>query len=179
MRIFVGITGASGAICAKRFLKAVQEVAEVHGCITPSAYEIVKHELDESIDALFHKLYECDDIAAPVASGTARYDAMVIIPASMNTVSKLACGISDNLITRAAQVFIKEGRKTIVVPRETPLSAIHLESLLKLAQNGVRVIPAAPAFYHKPETIEEVADFVIQKVADSLGLNMDIIRRWG
>ena len=179
MKIFVGITGASGAIYAKRFLEVVHEMAEVHGCITPSAYEIVKHELNESVDTLFHKLYECDELAAPVASGTARYDAMVIIPASMNTVSKIACGISDNLITRAAQVFIKEGRKTIIVPRETPLSAIHLEAMLKLAKNNVKVIPAAPGFYHKPKTIEDIADFVVQKVADSLGLNTDIIRRWG
>ncbi|MCJ2532108.1 MAG: UbiX family flavin prenyltransferase, partial [Candidatus Thermoplasmatota archaeon] len=115
---------------------------------------------------------------APFASGSAPPDAVVIVPCSMNTLSKIALGLSDNLITRAAAVTLKEGRKLVLVPRETPLSAVHLEHMLTIARLGGTVLPAMPGFYHNPETMDDLVDFVVARILDHLGVEHDLMRPW-
>ena len=116
---------------------------------------------------------------APVASGSGAPTAMVVCPCSTGTLSAIACGASDNLIERAADVAIKEGRKLILVPRETPFSAIHLENMLKLARLGVTIMPAAPGFYHEPQSVDDLVDFMVARLLDHLGLEQTLVKRWG
>ncbi|MFB0543986.1 MAG: UbiX family flavin prenyltransferase, partial [Candidatus Bathyarchaeia archaeon] len=112
-------------------------------------------------------------------SGSFKTEGMIIVPASMKTVAALASGYSDNLITRAADVALKEGRTLILVPRETPLSPVHLENLLKLSRMGVVILPAMPAFYHRPRGVEDLVDFIVGRILDRLGLDHDLYKRWG
>lgn len=123
-------------------------------------------------------LYDVRDVSSDVASGSTRVDGMVVVPCSMSTVAALAVGQSGNLIERAADVALKEGRRLVVVPRETPLHAIHLRNLLTLAEAGVRVVPAMPAFYHRPTTLEELVDFVAARALSALGAPVDLMRPW-
>ena len=123
--------------------------------------------------------YAEDDLSAPIASGSATAHAMIVAPCSMGTLSRIACGNSGNLIERCADVMLKEGRPLLLVPRETPLSAIHLENMLKLARLGCRIIPAMPAFYHRPTTIADQVDFVVGKVLNSLAIPHKLFKRWG
>jgi 4-hydroxy-3-polyprenylbenzoate decarboxylase len=116
---------------------------------------------------------------APVASGSNPADAMVICPCSMGTLAAVAQGLSDNLIERAADVMIKENRKLILVPRETPFSALHLENMLKLARLGVTILPANPGFYHHPQRVEDLIDFVVARILDQLGIDQQLMPRWG
>jgi 4-hydroxy-3-polyprenylbenzoate decarboxylase len=119
------------------------------------------------------------DYGAPFASGSAGWHAMVVVPCSMGTAARIAHGISDTLLTRAADVMLKERRSLIVVPRETPLSAIHLENLAALARTGALILPAMPAFYGRPSTLEQAIDTVVARVIDHLGFDHDLVRRWG
>jgi 4-hydroxy-3-polyprenylbenzoate decarboxylase len=119
-----------------------------------------------------------DDFSAPVASGSSAPDAMVVCPCTMGTLSRIACGNSATLLERCADVMVKERRPLVLVPRETPLSEIHLENMLKLARLGVRIVPAMPAFYHKPETVEDLVDFVTGRVLDTLGIDHHLYKRW-
>jgi flavin prenyltransferase len=123
--------------------------------------------------------YEEGDFLAPFASGSAAPDTMVVCPCTMGTAARIAAGLSGNLLERTADVMLKEGRPLVLVPRETPLSAIHLENLLKLARLGVRIVPAMPAFYHHPQSIEDQVDFVVGKVLDQLGVEHRLYKRWG
>jgi 4-hydroxy-3-polyprenylbenzoate decarboxylase len=123
--------------------------------------------------------YPNQDIGAAVASGSFRVKGMVVIPCSMGTLAGIAHGASDNLLERAADVILKEGRRLIVVPRETPLHEIHLENMLKLARMGTRIIPAMPAFYQKPQTLDDIVDFLVGKVLDMMDIDHDLYRRWG
>ncbi len=116
---------------------------------------------------------------APVASGSGAPSAMVVCPCSTGTLSAIACGASDNLIERAADVALKEGRKLVLVPRETPFSAIPLENMLKLARLGVTIMPAAPGFYHQPESVEDLVDFMVARLLDHLGVEQTLVKRWG
>ena len=125
------------------------------------------------------KVFGIQDWYAPMASGSNPGDAMVICPCTMGTLGKVAGGISDDLICRAADVMLKEKRPLILVPRETPFSAIHLENMLKLARLGVRIVPAMPGFYGKPETLDDLIDFVVGKVLDQLGVEHRLLQRWG
>jgi 4-hydroxy-3-polyprenylbenzoate decarboxylase len=178
--ILVAVTGASGVIYAVRLLEVLREKKVETVCITSdAARKIMKHELDGKEAELFRGCYDEEDIEAPFSSGSYGLRAMVVIPCSMKTLSAIANGYSSNAITRSADVVIKENGKLILVPRETPLSAIHLENMLKLARLGVTILPAMPAFYHKPKKVEDVVDFVVGKVLDSLGIENDLYKRWG
>jgi len=177
MRIAVAITGASGIVYGTRLIEVLKEKGIEHICLaTDAAKKVTALESDGQI--LPSDCVDEDKIEYSVASGSYKVDAMVIIPCSMKTLSAVANGYSSNLVTRAADVVIKEGRQLIIVPRETPLNAIHLENMLKLSRIGVTILPAMPAFYHKPKSIDDLVDFVVGKVLDSLSIEHNLFRRW-
>ncbi|ACV63815.1 3-octaprenyl-4-hydroxybenzoate carboxy-lyase [Desulfofarcimen acetoxidans DSM 771] len=182
MRIVVGITGASGAIYGIKLLQQLKNMKiETHLILSKWARRTIELETEHTPDSLSQLAdccYEADDQAAPVSSGSFLHQGMVIVPCSMKTLSAVAHGYTDNLISRAADVTIKENRKLILVPRESPLSSIHLENMLKLASLGVTVMPPMPAFYHKPKTIEELVLHTIGRILDHLAIDHDISHRW-
>ncbi|SKC55063.1 UbiX family flavin prenyltransferase [Maledivibacter halophilus] len=182
MRIVVGVTGGSCSLYGVALLKALEQLdIETHLIVSKMGEYVTKHECDieindlKSMAAYFHKI---DDLAAPVASGSFKTDGMIIIPCSMNTLGAIAGGLSLNLIHRAADVTIKEGRKLVLVTRETPLSVIHLENMLKLARMGVRIVPASPGFYHHPQTIGDLVNIMVGRVLDQLGIDTNLFKRW-
>lgn len=193
MKIFLGITGASGAPYAARLLRALSDAGcEVGVCVSDSGYEVLATELygDASLpaDAVLERLlegtrdvrvYGARDFKAPYASGSARVDGYVICPCSMATVGTIAAGAMANLVHRAASVALKEGRKLVLVPRETPLSTIHLENMLRLRQAGATVLFAAPGFYQRPTSIDDLVDFVVARILDQLGVENALAARWG
>ena len=150
--------------------------------MSETALKIIEHELHmkpEEVAVFADKCFDDGDLFAPPSSGSFRYEAMVIVPCSESTLAKVASGIADTLITRAAAVCLKEGRRLILVPRETPLSAVMLENELKLARIGVTILPANPGYYSRPESVEDLVDFVIGKVLDQLDQEHDLFQRWG
>ncbi|OPH60910.1 aromatic acid decarboxylase [Paenibacillus ferrarius] len=189
----VGLTGASGAIYGVRLVQVLLDQGlDVHLIITEAGWRVLHDELDwqaskrqEMLQAHFggragsYVFHPIADIGATVASGSFRTKGMVVIPCSMGTLSGIAHGSSDNLMERTADVMLKEGRKLILVPRETPLHAIHLENMLTLSRMGVRMLPAMPAFYNRPNSIEEMVDFLVGKVLDSMEIEHSLYRRWG
>lgn len=187
--IVLGITGASGAPYAVRLLEVLAR-AHVPVWLIASGHGMRLLETEsgiESIDALRAatggdwssvEYFPDGDRGARPASGSQRTAGMVICPCSMGTVAAIAHGTSRSLIERAADVTLKEGRKLIVVPRETPLSLVHLRNLTACAEAGVTVVPAAPGFYHRPTEISELVDFVVQRIVDQLGLELEIAKRW-
>lgn len=183
MRVIVGISGGSGGIYGVALLKVLQELnVETHLVVTSMGEYVVEHECGvtlEELKGLATYFHDNKDLAAPIASGSFKTDAMVIIPSSMKTVASIANGISDNLLTRAADVIIKEKRKLVVVPRETPLSTIHLENMLKLARAGVTVLPATPGFYSHPESIGDIVSIIVGRVLDQLDIEHNLTKRWG
>jgi len=182
MKIVLGVTGASGiqyAVCLARELR--KSGADLSIAVTDSAKKVAEYECREAL-AEFKKcgrVFSGSDIDAPFASGSAGFDAVVVCPCSMKTAAAIACGFSYNSVTRAADVAIKEGKKLVVVPREMPMSEIHLENLLKLARIGAIVIPAAPGFYHQPKKVGDLVNHVVGKVLDSLGVKHELFKRWG
>ncbi len=179
MRIVIGISGASGVIYGARLMQALE--ADIILVMSKTAKEILRHETDlavESIYELADEVFEDEDMFASIASGSHRFDAMVIAPCSESTVAKIAHGIADTLITRAAAVCLKEKRRLIIVPRETPISAVMLENELKLAMLGVAIVPASPGFYPKPKTVEEMVDFVVGRILDQLRQPNEMFDRW-
>jgi 4-hydroxy-3-polyprenylbenzoate decarboxylase len=195
-QIVVAITGASGSIYGLRLteelLRAEHRVVlllsragldvlryetglEWEG--PPSARKQLMRDYFGGSKRLEH--YDEKDLFAPVASGSSAPDAVVVAPCSMGTAGRLAAGSGESLIDRVADVALKERRPLILVPRETPLSQIHLENLLRLARAGAQILPAMPAFYHKPKTLEEAVDFVVGKILDSLGIRHKLFQRWG
>ncbi len=179
MKIVIAITGASGAIYAKRLIDRLhQQKVELHIVCSDNAALILKEECDLEVQKCPGKLYDDKRFIAPFLSGSNIFDAMVVVPCSMGTLARIAHGISDSVITRAADVFLKEKRKLILVPRETPLHQIHLENMVRLAQAGADIIPAMPSFYSQPKTIEEAVDTVICRILDHLKLNGINERRW-
>ena len=193
MRVFLGITGASGAPYAARLLeRLVAAECEVGVSASRSGVEVLATELygrpDLSRadvlsrfvgDADGVTVHEPDDYRAPYASGSARVDAYVVCPCSMATVGTVAAGAMDNLVHRAASVALKEGRRLVLMPRETPLSTIHLEGLLRLRTAGAVILFLAPGFYHEPKTIGDLVDFVVDRCLDQLGVENAEARRWG
>lgn len=182
MRIIVGMTGGSCSIYGVALLKALQELnIETHLAVSRMGKYVVKHECDidinelKSMAAYFH---EIDNLTAPIASGSFKCDGMIIIPCSMNTLGAISSGLSLNLIQRAADVTIKEGRKLVLVPRETPLSVIHLENMLKLAKIGVKIVPASPGFYHHPQTIGDLVNIMVGRTLDQVGIEANLFERW-
>ena len=182
MKIVVGITGASGSIYAVRLLEVLRAAGhEIHAVVTKSGSQVLEYETGITPDALakmVDRLYNIDDVGAAIASGSFRVDAMVIVPCSMKTAGCLAAGIADNLLTRAADVALKEGHPLIIVPRETPMHAIHLENLLKLAHTGARILPACPGFYHRPQTLDDLVNMMVGKICDVLGVEHHLFPRW-
>lgn len=182
MRFIVAITGASGVIYGKRLLEVLRdENYETHLIVSRAAEGVIKYELGiekEDLEKMADHVYDVNCMAAPVVSGSFKVDGMMIIPCSMKTLAGIAQGYSENLILRAADVTLKEGRKLILVPRETPLSIIHLRNMLVLAKQGVIIVPAMPGFYHKPVIVNDLVDFVVGKVLDCLGVDHALFRRW-
>jgi len=183
LEIVVCLTGASGAVYGVSLLKHLKGVdgVKIHLVVSETGKRIVKGELGmepEELLALASVSYGNDQMGAPVASGSVRFDALVLIPASMSTLSKISVGISDNLITRLGAVALKERRRFIAVFREAPLSTIHLENLHRLSQAGVIVMPAAPGFYNGPKEIQDLADSICSHVLDLLGIENEISPRY-
>ena len=182
MKIVTGITGASGSIYALRLIEVLREAGhEIHAVVTDSGWQVLSHECGVDRQELQRRvdvLYNNDDTGAAIASGSFLTDAMVIVPCSMKTAGCIAHGISDNLRTRAADVTLKENHPLLLVPRETPMHAIHLENLLKLAQAGARIIPASPGFYHRPQTLDDLVDMMVGKICDQLGVRHSLFERW-
>ena len=182
MKLVVAITGASGVLYAYNFLEATKKLGiETHLIITESGRTVATHELGgvEQLQSLADYSYDPEDLEAPIASGSFRLDGMVIVPATMKTVAALAHGYNENLVTRAADVHLKERRPLVVVPRETPLHAVHLENMATLSRLGAVILPAMPGFYHGPKSIDDLATFISGKILDQLGVENHLYRRWG
>lgn len=182
--IIVAITGASGIIYSRRLLQVLCDKSyTIHLSISEAAIKLIESELDLTLDINNFDVgkfierespnvnyYHVSDIAAPISSGKFRVKAMVIVPCSMNTLCSIASGIASNLIQRAASVALKEAEKLIIVPRETPLTSIHLESMLKLSNCQACILPAMPGYYNHPKTIDDQVDFIVGKILDRLGI---------
>jgi 4-hydroxy-3-polyprenylbenzoate decarboxylase len=180
-KIIVAITGASGSIYAKVLLDklvTLQDQIDAVGIVmSDNAKDVWKFELgDTSYDNLPFKIYNKNDFFAPFASGSAKYDSMVICPCSMGTMARIATGISNDLTTRAADVILKERRKLILVTRDTPLSLIHIENMRTVTLAGGIILPAAPSFYSKPQSFEDLAATVVDRIIDQIGLSQDTYR---
>jgi 4-hydroxy-3-polyprenylbenzoate decarboxylase len=194
VRIFLGITGASGAAYAARILEALTEAGcEVGVCASAAGLEVIATELygdarlsrDETLARFTERargevtVYDPNDWRAPYASGSAKVDAYLVCPCSMGTLGTIASGAMSNLIHRAASVALKEERKLVLMPRETPLSAIHLENMLTLRRAGATILFLAPGFYHGAETVADLVDFIAGRCLDLLGLENTLVERWG
>lgn len=179
MKIVVAVTGASGSIYAARLLHHLSQMDQVEAGVvfSKNARKVWKLELDRDIDVPY-RVYGEDDFFAPFASGSARYMKMVIAPCSMGTLGRIAAGISDDLITRAADVILKERRQLICMIRDTPLNLIQIENMRRLTEAGAVIMPAAPSFYSKPQNFDELADTVVHRALDLMGLHPDAFR-WG
>ncbi len=193
----VAISGASGAPYAFRLLQALIKgghtiylsisgdglsiLNDETGLMLKGSETDIQFALEKHLEAKEGQIsyFDEDNMYAPIASGSVKVDAMVVIPCSMKTLAAIAHGFASNLIERAADVMIKEKRKLIIVPRETPLSAIHLRNMLTLAESGCHIIPAMPAFYHHPKQISDMVDFIAGRVLDSMGIENDLSPRWG
>ncbi len=192
----VGITGASGVVYGTRLIEVLLDLGHCLDVVITSAGEkVLKDELNltlkgsttekqkQLLDHVYKSevqltLHDIQDIGAVIASGSYKNDGMIIAPCTMGSLASIAAGLSSNLLERAADVTIKEGRKLIIVPRETPLSAIHLGNMLKLSQLGVRIVPPVPAFYNHPKGLNDVINFVAGKVLDQLDIKHSLFPRW-
>ncbi len=184
----MGITGASGSIYGIRLIEELLKMEnEVHIIISHSGKRVLKYETNYTMELLennfkkfkgIYKFQDIDDLFASTASGSFKTDGMVILPCSVATLGEIANGMSKNLLGRSADVCLKERRKLIIVPRETPLNAIHLKNMISLSEAGAVILPAMPGFYHRPETIDDMIDFIVGKVMDSLGVENDLFKRW-
>jgi len=183
MRLIVAITGASGAPYSLRLLEACKKLGvETELVMSKNSNMLLELELGKNpknMQKLATRSYQPDDLAAPPSSGSYRTDGMVIIPCSMKTLGEIANGISHDLITRAADVTLKQNRTLVLVPRETPLNLIHLENMVRLKQAGAVILPAAPAFYTKPQKISDMVDFIVGRALEMFGIDHSLYPRWG
>ncbi|QZE14760.1 UbiX family flavin prenyltransferase [Halosquirtibacter laminarini] len=183
MKIVVAITGATGAPLAYKVLSLLKEQrVEVHLIISDWAEKTISIESDKSVadfKALSDVVYTYDNMAASISSGSFLVDAMIIVPCSMKTLASISHGLADNLISRAADVMIKEGRDLVLSVRETPLSAIHLRNMLSLAELGVKICPPMPAFYNQPQNIDDILTHSAVKILDLLKIYSPKAKRWG
>lgn len=181
-RLIVGVTGATGSIFGIRLLKALQQAeVESHLVVSKWAQRTIEHETGMTLDkvrGLATVAYSPGDMGAAISSGSFVTDGMVIIPCSMRSLASIANGTSEHLVHRAADVILKERRRLVLVTRETPLSEVHLENMLKLARMGVTILPPMPAFYNHPQTVEDIVDHVVARVLDQFGIPAEFARRW-
>ncbi len=185
----VGITGASGSVYSLRLMEELLKKGhEVHLVATCNGRKVTEYETGRNFEEIlqFHgrregrlEVHDVEDLFAPIASGSFKTDGMVVIPCSMSTLGEIAAGASKNLLGRAADVMLKEKRKLVLVPRETPLSTLHLRNMLSLSEMGVVILPAMPGFYHRPEQVGDLVDFVAGRVLESLGIENDLYKKWG
>lgn len=179
VKTVVAITGASGVVYGVRLLEALPPKKVV--ILSREAANIAQMELrmtPKDIKALADEHFGNDDMFSPLASGSVKFDALIVAPCSTSTMSKIACGIADNLVTRVAAIALKERRKLVLLIRETPLSTIHLSNMERLSAAGAIIMPASPAFYPEPKTIDDMIDFVVGRVLDVLGIETDMYPRW-
>ncbi len=183
IKLIIGISGASGIIYGVRLLEELQKrEIETHLIITPLAENILEQETKlkkREVIELATNYYKIRDLTASIASGSVINDGLVVIPCSMKTLAGIAHGYTDNLLLRVADVTLKEKRTLIIVPRETPLNLIHLENMIRLAKMGAFIIPAMPAFYHNPQTLDDIVNHIVGKVLDSLKIDHNLYLRWG
>ena len=183
LRLVVGISGASGVIYGLRTLEILHSMKiETHVVLSQWGEKNIEIETDKTIEyvrSLATALYGNDSLAAPISSGSFLHSGMVIVPCSMKTLASIANGYDETLISRAAGVTLKESRLLVVVPRETPLSRIHLQNMLKLAEAGAVILPAMPGFYHKPTSLQDMVDHLVSKIIDQFNIRNNLSRRWG
>jgi len=193
-RYVLAMSGASGAVIGIRVLRELLPVSEVYLIISSQSFAIIREETgidwlagsDNAVQKKIRaslgskKIHYCNEhnMAAPVSSGSFKTDGMFIVPCSMKTLAGVAAGYTENLIQRAADVTLKEGRPLLLSPREMPFSAIHLENMLKLGRLGVKIAPPVPGFYHGPRSIDDLVDFMAGKILDSMGVEHNIFKRW-
>ncbi|MCR3883037.1 UbiX family flavin prenyltransferase [Methanotrichaceae archaeon M04Ac] len=180
--VVVGISGASGVVYGIRLLEVLAEMGSVtHLVMTDAARKIIEIETEESpieVEMMADRVYSPRDFTASIASGSNIFDAMVVAPCSMRTLAGIANGVSDTLITRAADVCLKERRRLILVTRESPLNLVHLKNMVAATEAGAIILPPSPGFYTRPERIEEMVDAVVGRVLDLLGAEHDLYKRW-
>jgi 4-hydroxy-3-polyprenylbenzoate decarboxylase len=182
-RFVIGMTGATGVVYGIRLLEALRDSpVETHLVMSTWAKRTLVAETDrrpDDVQGLATHWYDEDDLSAPIATGSFIVDGMAVVPCSMRSLAAIANGVSQNLIHRAADVAIKEGHRLVLVVRESPLSVIHLENLLRVARAGAMVVPPVPAFYAKLRSLDEMIDHTVGRLLDHLGVEHDLIRRWG
>lgn len=183
MILIIGITGASGAVYGIRLLEVLSSMKEVetHLIISEAGEVIISHETDwkiEDVKAMASFSYGIDDTSAPIASGSFKTDGMIIAPCTVKTMSALANSYANNLLTRAGDVTLKEGRKLVILLRETPLHTGHIRNMETLCQMGAIIMPPVPAFYHRPKTIQDIIDHTIGKILDIFGIEHSLFSRW-
>jgi len=182
--LVIGICGASGPQYGIRLLQVLRELGshEIHLVLSRGAETTIQLEMEmmpQEVRALADQIHDPDDLAAAIASGSFLSAGMTICPCSMRTLAAIATGLSDSLLVRAADVCLKERRRLVLVPRETPLSLIHLRNMVTVTEAGAIVLPSLPAFYHRPRTIDELIDQTIGKVLDQYGIEHHLFQRWG
>ncbi|EZH67616.1 aromatic acid decarboxylase [Bacillaceae bacterium JMAK1] len=187
----VAMTGASGAVYGIRLVQTLlNEGHRIHFLMSSAAWQVFDQEVGLDIsdkEACLQKLFPTGDLhvhgkqdfSAPIASGSYKHDGMIVVPCSMGTLSKMAHGNSGSLLERSADVTLKEGRPLLIVPRETPLHSIHLENMKRLSDLGAAIIPAMPGFYHQPQSMDDLINFVVGKVLDRLNVEHELFKRWG
>ena len=182
-KIIVAITGASGAVYGVRLLQLLQatEGVQTHLTVSPTGLLTLRHELNmdrAQLDALAHTVHAAHDVGAAIASGSFQCDGMVIAPCSMRTLAAVAHGLSDNLVTRAADVMLKERRRLVLMVRETPLNLAHLRNMTSVTEMGGIIFPPVPSFYHAPASIDDMVNQTVGRVLDVLGLPQAQVQRW-